>query len=427
MSGDGETIEYETAGTLFGALQRGLGRGAIRAATEAGAAEAVFRCVKRDQRWDTQVEDRTVYLARLVRDLELPLAPLLGLLGNPPGADGYGRDETFGNVLSVLTALGTAGNDEAVEGLRLYVAAGPRWAEVLEQVAEEWPRDWWDGLLTVARHRIPDAGDNIWWGGRPWTDWAAADEAVEARLAVWEAGYAAARAAPYRLGAGGIADAPAERLLAAIRADGGPWLSALMELNRRGPEPALLPLLDMLAERAESPGAQYAAVGKAVRLLGQRALPHARRWVAGPEHPLADQAVHVLADHGDVTDVPVLLAVWERLAREPEQHCGYDVVAEGLARIGGPTAGRVVPWLRERWVTPHSYERAAYLRALLALDPEGADPLLVEGLWDCEKAVRTIAAQRAGLTPVVRDQLAALRDDPIEEKAVRAIAAARLA
>jgi hypothetical protein len=142
---------------------------------------------------------------------------------------------------------------------------------------------------------------------------------------------------------------------------------------------------------------------------------------------MAHQAVYVLADHGDVTDVPTLLAAWERLAREPGQHCGYDVVAEGLARIGGPAAGRVVPWLRERWVTPHSHERAAYLRALLVLDPDGTEPLLAEGLWDCEEAVRAIAAQRAALTPAVRDRLAALRDDPIEENGVRAAAAARLA
>jgi hypothetical protein len=265
-------------------LQRGLGRGAIRAATEAGAAEAVVRCLERDQRWDTQVENRTVYLARLVRDLGLPVAPLLRLLDDPPGADDYRRDETFGNVLSVLTALGTAGNDEATDGLRRFVAAGPRWTEVLEQVAEEWPRDRWDDLLAVTRNRIVDAGDNIWWGGPPWTDWAAADEVVRARSAAWKAGNAA-RTAPNRPGTGDIADAPAERLLAAIRTDDGPWVPALIELNRRGPEPALLPLLDMLAERAKPPGAPYAAVGKAVRLLGERALPLARRRPGSPDGP----------------------------------------------------------------------------------------------------------------------------------------------
>lgn len=451
---DVDEVRYEPATTLFGALQRGLGRGAIRAATEAGAVEAVFRCLERDQRWDTQVEDRAVYLARLVRDLGIPVRRLLDLLGDPPGGDyrrdgeDYGRDgdgdgrdgdgddgddyrreETFRNVLAVVESLGIAGDGEAVDGLRRYVAEGPRWVDVLEGIAAAWPRECWDDLLPVVRVRLAaDPAVNVW-NERPWTDWAAADEVVGARFAVWEAGCEASRVrgAPHRAAADRLAGEPVERLLAAIRADDGPWLTALMELNRRGPEPALVPLLDVLAGRAESPGGRYATVGRAVRLLGELALPVARRWAAVPGHPMSRLAIAVVAAHGDRTDVPALFAARDRQDRDPLDHCGFDVLAEGLARIGGPEAGRAVPWLHELWVTPHSYERAAYLRALLRLDPEGAEPLFAEGLWDCEAGVRLLAVERVTSVPETYARLRCLRDDPLEDADVRAAAAIRCA
>ncbi len=86
----------------------------------------------------------------------------------------------------------------------------------------------------------------------------------------------------------------------------------------------------------------------------------------------------------------------------------------------------MVPWLHQLWTAPHSYERAAYLRALLVLDPAGAEPLLVEGLWDCEDEVRRIAAEHARLSAEVRERLVYLRDDPMEDAGVRDAAGERV-
>ncbi|MFI6271738.1 hypothetical protein [Micromonospora zamorensis] len=98
----------------------------------------------------------------------------------------------------------------------------------------------------------------------------------------------------------------------------------------------------------------------------------------------------------------------------------------GIARLGGPAAQSAVPLLRHAWFTPHTFERAAYLRAVVALDPGNTDSLLTEGLWDCESDVRQFAAERVSLDDMTRKQLSYLRDDPMETLDVRATAAARL-
>jgi hypothetical protein len=436
-------VVHAPAATLFGALQRGLGRGAIRAAAgEDEGVEAVLRCLERDQRWDTQVEDRDVYLARLVRDLGVPVERLLTLLREPLDDDG------FHNVAGVLETLGRSGDRDAVDGVRAYVADGPRWVEVLELIADHWPREHWDDLLTVARDRLPGLGEQVW-RSRPWTDWATTDAVVAAAIIPEKQSPRDDRL---------LKDKPAEALVAALgKAEVGPQMAALLELNARGAQPALLPLLERLPtripspaveavggfavpgspmERLVAPGPLRGPLARAVRMLQERALPLARQWAVDQDHPMCWRGTGVLAAHGDESDLPVLLAAWDRLDDDPEDLCGYDILTTGLARIcgpggrchelgDGPTVG-VVRRLHELWVTPHSHERAAYLRALLVLDPAGVEPLLVEGLWDCEAAVREIAAERVPLSPAVRRRLALLRDDPIEEDEVRAAATARI-
>ncbi|WP_141725298.1 hypothetical protein [Micromonospora pallida] len=101
-------------------------------------------------------------------------------------------------------------------------------------------------------------------------------------------------------------------------------------------------------------------------------------------------------------------------------------LAEGIARIGGPAAQTAAPRLRRAWFSPHTFERAAYLRAVTALDPGNTDSLLTEGLWDCESDVRQFAAEHVPLDDSTRKQLSYLRDDPMETPEVRATAAARL-
>ncbi|GIH21589.1 hypothetical protein [Rugosimonospora africana] len=144
-------------------------------------------------------------------------------------------------------------------------------------------------------------------------------------------------------------------------------------------------------------------------------------------------APHLLAEHGDVRDVPVLLAALERLA---DRWCGYDTLTEGLARILADASGSAHAHARARLVrqlrglliaSPHSYERASYLHSLLLLDPPRTTRVLPFFLLDREPAVRLLAAQHTPLTDQARDWIIQLRDDPIEDDEVRHAAAQRLA
>lgn len=403
---------YDKPTTFTGALQHGLGRGAHRAMRDPAAPEAVFACVKRDYRWDWLVDDRAVYLARLVRDLSMPIPPLLTSLRAHSIED---DDNGFGNTLEVLEALGRSGDRRVIDGLRQYVCDGPHWVDVLQTIATDWHRELWDDLLPVARTRLArhDRVDEVLWRGRPWIDWAVVDETIAARVETFRPRSGLVR--PFE-------QLSAEELLALLSARRIDQQKELLrELNRRGPQPGLLAVAD------ELPAAElHGQFGRAVRMLGAQAVPLARAWAEPPVHPMIWTACLVLAEHGDDSDLPALLAGWDWLDRRTGDLCGYNNLADGIARIGGPAAQAAVPRLRRAWFTPHTFERAAYLRAITALDRSGADRLLVEGLWDCERDVRQFAAAHAPLDEMTLNQLRHLRDDLMETAEVRAAAAARL-
>jgi hypothetical protein len=298
---------YEPARTIAGQLQRGLGRGA----REVSDAETVYACVRRDYRWWWCIDERAVYLARLIRDLGLSAEPLTDRLH---AADLDEENNEFTNTLEVLEVLGRAGVDGVVDEVRRYVTEGPRGWEVLRAVSREWPVEYWEDLLPAV-------------------------------------------------------DGPAAREPAGPVADD---------------EPA-------------TPG------------------PESWAWLL------------FLADHGDESDVPMLLDGIAWLDARAGDRCGYDRLVDGLARIGGPGTAGLPKLLRRLWLTPHSYERTSFLRAYLTLDPDGAVGGLREGLWDCERDVRLLAAQQVPLSPRIRERLVYLRDDPIETPEVRHAAAARLA
>jgi hypothetical protein len=342
---------YDSPDTVAGQLQRGLGRGA-RAVRDPALVEA---CLRQQYAWDWQVDSRDVYLARLVRELGMPVQPILARL--------HAAEPEFTVALGVLACLGAAGIEEVVAGVRDYIGRGRRGPEVLEHIDREPP----------AQRSAPPSPHLAWSNGE--------------LLAV-------------------LRD-PAPRSL---------HRSVLRELARRPGEPELLDVLNTM-DTAGLDG----AIGRAVAQLGSAAVPAARRWAAA-DGPLREAAVSTLAAHGDETDIPVLLAEVARLDSTPDHLCGYDELVTGLARIGGP----VTAILRRVWLTPHSYERASYLRAYRIADPAVAESLLVEGLWDCEEGVRRVAAEHVALDAETRERLGYLRDDPMEDAGVRGAAAARL-
>ncbi|MFJ7058929.1 hypothetical protein ACK8N7_21195 [Streptomyces griseobrunneus] len=93
--------EYETPyahpDSTEGLLQRGRGLGAVRALQDPRqSAVFVYDGIRRDRRWDG-TDDRSLYLARPVQDLELSPAPVVGM----PAAE----EETCLRACEVLELL----------------------------------------------------------------------------------------------------------------------------------------------------------------------------------------------------------------------------------------------------------------------------------------------------------------------------------
>ncbi|WP_188300214.1 hypothetical protein [Streptomyces sp. CBMA156] len=104
------TDHYAPTTTLPGLLQRGRGQGALIAAEDrASVADLVYGCIRWEWRWDSLVDDRHLYLARLIRDLDLPLAPVVECLS--------GDEDTRYRATRVLELLALAGSEEAREAL----------------------------------------------------------------------------------------------------------------------------------------------------------------------------------------------------------------------------------------------------------------------------------------------------------------------
>lgn len=250
-------------------MQRGRGLGALVVSGEAPApapapapsdtedpAQLVREVVRRDWRWDS-VDDRHLYLARLIRESGLALGPVFELLA--------GHADDCERATRILESLALAGSGAAREGLREYVREGEHWVDVLESVADAWPVEWWDDLAGVARARLT-GGEPLLWRSEPWVRWG-----VEARR-----DSSAGRPSRARV----VDVGPSSPRLLAVLGDAGASrgekIRALRALAGRPPEPGLLPLVPDLAEaNGELP---LAGLTDAVRRLGVLAVPEARAW-----------------------------------------------------------------------------------------------------------------------------------------------------
>ncbi|MET9872934.1 HEAT repeat domain-containing protein, partial [Streptomyces sp. NPDC006386] len=124
------------SGTLLGLLQRGRGDGTLHALTapRPEALAALNHCVLRDPRHDWQVENRSLYYARLYLDLNGELDAVEAHLFD--AEDVLDTDESrTGLALAVLGHLASYGRRDALELLRRYAAHGTNWAWALDELA----------------------------------------------------------------------------------------------------------------------------------------------------------------------------------------------------------------------------------------------------------------------------------------------------
>ncbi|WP_060885503.1 HEAT repeat domain-containing protein, partial [Streptomyces caniscabiei] len=136
------------SGTLLGLLQRGRGDGTLHALTapRAEALAALNHCVLSDPRHDWQVENRSLYYARLYLDLSGDLDEIERHLFD--AEDILDTDESrTGLALAVLGHLASYGRRDALDLLRRYAAVGTSWAWALDELAL---RDDDEGLRSLA-------------------------------------------------------------------------------------------------------------------------------------------------------------------------------------------------------------------------------------------------------------------------------------
>jgi hypothetical protein len=417
-----DKLVVQSADTLHGQLQRGLGRGARRAAGTPGAGELVYDCIRRDPRWDLQVESRSLFYARLILDLELPVGPIAEHLAgsDADGTDGWDPEpRRDGLAVEVLADLLRLSRRDAAGPLRRYAEEGAHWYDALHALAEVGDPVLAAGLDEVAATRCDDE-DLRWLVIEPDNavvqDWMRRQPRIAAAVAERRHGGRPRLECTRRPDCSGSSDA---ELLDQARRRGDSAVAAILELGRRR-SPGLLDIAEELltGERGRYGGAMC----RAIRDLGPLALPRARVWAA--HRPgCADVGMAVLARHGTEQDVPALLKDLDAAVRERSWGAAAGPI-EGLGRL---RSGIAVPLLKSTWAeTAYSYLRPRLLTALARTAPHSAEAYATEGLWDCEEDVRETAV--AGAPPKADNllRIRRLRGCAAEDPDVRSAAALRL-
>ncbi|MFJ2815611.1 HEAT repeat domain-containing protein [Streptomyces sp. NPDC087294] len=457
------------SGTLLGLLQRGRGDGTLHALTapRAEALTALNHCVLRDPRHDWQVENRSLYYARLYLDLHGELDEIEAHLFDVE--DIFDSEESrTGLSLAVLGHLASYGRRDALALLRRYAATGSNWAWALDELAL---RDDDAGLRalaapTLARFATDAEGEAALalavrdaFEPRPWRLWADDPRpSIAARVrAARETGcfdrwqrqmrptgprpgwsvQAVFEWAQQGMDRGAALHVPAARCLVAVAGpedrpeilnaaqDGtdGARCTALRYLAD-GNDSAALDLIEA-AVRTGTPVVVDAAVDAFERMRSVAAVDRARGWAHRPD-PLGAAAGRMLACRGGVEDRDLVLgALREAVRGEGPDAPTLFTLVDGAGRLGIVCAAPVLRHIYRETASSHLRGRAA--RALAATDPFFAAGFAVECLWDCEETTREIAARHAetGDTRVV-EQLRRLAADPAEEDEVQTAVRSRI-
>ncbi|MGC5344646.1 HEAT repeat domain-containing protein [Streptomyces sp. DT171] len=457
------------SGTLLGLLQRGRGDGTLHAlaAPRPEALAALNHCVLSDPRHDWQVENRSLYYARLYLDLDGGVEEIERHLCHPD--DHLDTDDSrTGLALSVLGHLASYGRDDALGLLRRYAATGANWAWALDELAL---RDDDAGLRSLAvpvLGRFPAtargaaelaAAVRDAYEPRPWRLWADDPrEAVGARVRAaseqgsfdrWQRqmrpggprpGWSVQAVfdwAQQGIERGSALYVPAARCLSAVA--GPDDRPAIVEAARSGPEgarctalhhlaeirdPAVLDLIEAAAVSPERPVAD-AAVAAFERMCGDEAVDRARRWARRPD-ALGTSAAGVLACRGGAGDAHLVLGALRDAVRGegPDAPVLWTLV-DGAGRLGIASAAPVLRHVYRETSSSHLRGRAA--RALAATDASFATGFAVECLWDCEETTREVAARHAETGDVrVAERLRRLAADPAEEAEVQTAVRSRI-
>ncbi|MBT2527406.1 HEAT repeat domain-containing protein [Streptomyces sp. ISL-99] len=457
------------SGTLLGLLQRGRGDGTLHAlaAPRPEALAALNHCVLDDPRHDWQVENRSLYYARLYLDLDGGLEAIEQHLFDPEDLvdDDEGRT---GLALAVLGHLASYGRDDALVLLRRYARTGANWAWALDELALRDEDAALRSLAAPVLARFPAtpegeaelaAAVRDAFEPRPWRLWSEDPRvSVGARVrAAQEQGsftrwqrqmrptgprpgwsvQAVFDWAQQGLERGTPLHVPAARCLTAVA--GPADRHAIVEAARGGQDGARCTALHYLAESrdpvvldlieaaAQGPSRTVAdaAVASFERMCGADAVDRARGWVHRPD-ALGASAAGVLACRGGAQDAPLVLGALRETVRAdgPDAPLLWTLV-DGAGRLGICAAAPVLRHVYRETASSHLRGRAA--RALAATDPSFPTGFAVECLWDCEETTRELAALHAETGDArVAERLRRLAADPAEEAEVQTAVRSRI-
>lgn len=460
------------SGTLLGLLQRGRGDGTLHAlaAPRAEALAAVHHCVLHDPRDDWQLENRSLYYARLCRDLDGSLDGIGHHLFHPDDHLDPAPERT-GLALSVLGHLASYGRADALGLLRRYAAAGSNWAWALDELAL---RDDDTGLAALcapvlARFPATPEGEAALaravrdaFEPRPWRLWAAGadDPAAAARVRAagergsfdrWQQqlrgpgprpGWSVRQVLEWAqqgldLHPAQPRHAAAARCLTAVAGPGD--RDELLAAARSGPEGARSAAVRHLTEQSDPDALDLveaavagpsqlvaeSAVTSFERMCSIGALERARLWALRDDR-LGVAAAGMLAARGGPADAGLVLAALRKAVRT----AGPDApelpqLVDGAGRLAIASAAPVLRHVYRETASSHLRGRAA--RALVSTDPSFAAGLAVECLWDCEESTRELAAGHAAIGDRrVAEQLRRLAADPAEEAQVQTAVRSRI-
>ncbi|ANS63828.1 hypothetical protein SLINC_1604 [Streptomyces lincolnensis] len=458
------------SGTLLGLLQRGRGDGTLHALTapRAEALAALNHCVLRDPRHDWQVENRSLYYARLFLDLNGELDEIEAHLFDVV-EDTFDTEESrTGLALAVLGHLASYGRRDALELLRRYAASGSNWAWALDELAL---RDDDAGLRALAapvlaRFTTDAEGEaelaaavRDSFEPRPWRLWADDSRpSIATRVrAAQETGcfdrwqrqmrptgprpgwsvQAVFEWAQQGMERGAALHVPAARCLTAVA--GPEDRPEIVRAALEGTDGARCTALRYLADSNDpdafdlieaavvtgSPAVVEAATDAFERMCSVAAVDRARGWARRPD-PLGAAAGRVLACRGAAQDSDLVLTALREAVRGdgPDAPTLWTLV-DGTGRLGIACAAPVLRHIYRETASSHLRGRAAH--ALAATDPSYATGFAVECLWDCEETTREIAARYAetGDARVV-ERLRRLAADPAEEAEVQTAVRSRI-
>ncbi|KPI21506.1 hypothetical protein OK074_1111 [Actinobacteria bacterium OK074] len=457
------------SGTLLGLLQRGRGDGTLHALTapRAEALAALNHCVLRDPRHDWQVENRSLYYARLYLDLGGDLRAIQEHLFDAEDVLDDEESRT-GLALAVLGHLASYGRKDALALLRRYAATGANWAWALDELAL---RDDDSGLRSLALPvlaRFPAdpegeaelaAAVRDSFEPRPWRLWADDPRPyIGARVRAaqetgcfdrwqrqmrpsgprpdWSVGavfewaqQGLDRGAPLHVPAARCLTAvagPEDRaeILAAARTGGDGARCTALRYLADGNDPEALDLVSAAVDDGSSLVVE-AAVDAFERMRSVAAVDRARGWARRPD-ALGAAAGRMLACRGGTRDSDLVLgALREAVRGEGPDAPTLWTLVDGTGRLGIVCAAPVLRHIYRETASSHLRGRAA--RALAATDPSFAAGFAVECLWDCEETTREIAARHAetGDARVV-ERLRRLAADPAEEDEVQTAVRSRI-